>query len=142
MQNNNDGENRPDRTGRQLHGVMETFELERVVNWLRDEAEYSNKGRNALTLVKNPQLRTVLMCMQKGEVMHDHRAPGPITVQVLHGRIRFELEPGTSNHQPIELDKGQLLVLEETLKHEVTALEECSFLLTIVMNGPVDELHS
>jgi quercetin dioxygenase-like cupin family protein len=123
--------NRPDRTGRKLHGLMETFELEVVINWLQDEAEYKHKGRDSLTLVKNPALRVLMLCLQKGEVLHQHRAPGPITVQILRGQVRFTLEPG-ENSLPVLLNKGELLVLEETRLHELVALKESIVLLTLV----------
>lgn len=122
---------RPDRTGRRLHGVMETFELDEVISWLSDEAEYSKRGRNSLTLVKNAVLRTVVICLQKGAMLHEHRAPGPITIQVLRGKVQFVLEPDKLK-EPIELGKGELLVLEESRLHEVTALQESALLLTLV----------
>lgn len=122
---------RPDRTGRRLHGLMETFELEQVISWLQDEAEYNHKGHNALTLVKNPVLRLVMIVMQKGSQLHEHHAPGQITVWVLRGKVRFTLEPEGLNEQ-VELDKEQLLVLEEARQHAVLALEESAILLTIL----------
>jgi len=122
---------RPDRTGRRLHGLMETFELDQVINWLQDEAEYNHKGHNALTLVKNPVLRLVMIVMQKGSRLHEHHAPGPITLTVLRGKLRFTLEPEGLNER-VELEREQFLVLEEPRQHEVIALEESAILLTIL----------
>ncbi len=65
-------------------------------------------------------------------MMHEHQAPGPITVQVLQGRIKFELDPGSNEAAPLELAPGQLLVLEEIRRHEVKALEESALLINIV----------
>ncbi len=126
---------RPDRTGRQLHGLMETFELGQVISWLRDEAEYGNKGHNALTLVKNPQFSLVMICMQKGSRLHEHHAPGPLTINVLRGRIQFILEP-TGLNMSVELAQEQMVTLEETRQHEVIALEESAFLLTVLIGKP------
>jgi quercetin dioxygenase-like cupin family protein len=128
--NNN---NRPDRTGRVLQGIMETFDFEKTVKWVRNETEYATKGHNALTLVKNPILRVVLICLQKDAKLDEHDAPGAFTLTVLEGRINFTLNlDGVTN--PTELTKGQLLVLQEPHRHALKALEDSAFLLTIVMD--------
>ena len=104
--------NRPDRTGRLLHGVLETFKLDEVIDWLRNEAEYHDKGHNALTLVKDTTLSTVVVCMQKNQRLPEHHAPGPFTLTMLRGRITFTLEPHGENIST-ELGQAQLLVLRE-----------------------------
>lgn len=142
---------RPDRSGRLLNGVMERFNLNEVVEWLQNEAEYREKGHNALTLVKDypksdpswdkkkvgaptlarmPGLRTVVVCIQKGKSLPEHTAPGRFTLTMLQGRLRFILEPQGENIAT-ELGQGELLVLEEPLRHEVQAIEDSAFLLTI-----------
>jgi len=126
--------NRPDRTGRLLHGVMETFKLDEVIELLRNEAEYHDKGHNALTLVKDTTLSTVMICIQKDHRLHEHHAPGPITLTILRGRVNFILEPQGENIST-ELEQGQLLVLGESRPHEVIALEESAFLLTIALKA-------
>lgn len=124
-------ENRPDRTGHLLQGVLETFNLDQVIEWLHNEAEYRDKGHNALVLVKAPALRTLVICIGKDQRLHEHHAPGPFTLTMLRGRISFVLEPHGENIVT-ELEPGQLLVLEEPRLHEVVALEDSAFLLTIV----------
>ena len=144
---------RSDRTGRFLNGVTASFNLNEVVNRLQNEAEYRDKGHNALTLVKDyqkhdpswdknknsasaltktPGLRTVIVCLQKGHNLPEHNAPGRFTLTMLQGRIRFILEPQGENVST-ELAQGELLVLEEALRHEVQAIEESAFLLTIAL---------
>lgn len=142
---------RPDRTGRFLNGTMESFKLNELVDWLQNEAEYHDTGHNALTLAKDypehdpawdknraaqaatveaPGLRTVVICLQQGQSMPEHNAPGRFTLTMLRGRIRFILEPQGVNVST-ELGQGELLVLEEPLPHEVQAIEDSAFLLTI-----------
>jgi quercetin dioxygenase-like cupin family protein len=72
-----------------------------------------------------------MIVMQRGSQLHEHHAPGPITLKVLRGKVRFTLEPEGLNEQ-VELDKEQLLVLEEPRQHAVIALEESAILLTIL----------
>src|SRR5579859_7602177 len=89
--------NRPDRTGRFLHGVMETIKLDQVVEWLQNETEYQEQGHNALTLVKDTILSTVVVCIQRDQRLPEHHAPGPFTLTMLRGRITFTLEPQGDN---------------------------------------------
>src|SRR5689334_4315109 len=98
------------------------------MEWLQNEAEYQEKGHNALTLVKGPTLSTVVVCIQKDQRLPEHHAPGPFTLTMLRGRITFTLEPQGDNISA-ELGQGQLLVLGEPRLHEVVALEESAFLL-------------
>jgi quercetin dioxygenase-like cupin family protein len=123
--------NRPDRTGRYLHGLLESFDLAEVTEWVSQEADYQQNGHNAITLVKGPVLRVVLVAMQNGAQLHRHQAPGPLTISVIKGRVNFSLT-SEDKSTTIEVGQGQLLVLEEPKLHEVVALEESALLLTIV----------
>jgi quercetin dioxygenase-like cupin family protein len=84
-------------------------------------------GRSSETIVKYPDFRIVLVCMKPGSYMSHHRAEGPISVQVVHGRLRIHLPEDRTE----DLSPGDLLTLEHGLEHDVEALEESSFLLSI-----------
>jgi len=84
-------------------------------------------GRSSETIVKYPEFRIVLVRMKKGSYMSHHRAEGPISVHSVSGRIRVHLPCDRME----ELGPGDLLALERGLEHDVEALEECAFLLTI-----------
>jgi quercetin dioxygenase-like cupin family protein len=58
--------------------------------------------------------------------MRTHTADGIISVQVLEGQMLFNTE-----WRPVELSKGQMLALHERIPHNVLALEETIFLLTL-----------
>ena len=45
--------------------------------------------RNAITLRKGEGLNVVLLVMKEGDRLDEHSAPGPITLSVHEGRIRF-----------------------------------------------------
>ena len=59
--------------------------------------------------------------------MSHHRAEGPISVHAILGKIRVHLP----DERMEELGSGDLLALERGLEHDVEALEDCAFLLTI-----------
>jgi quercetin dioxygenase-like cupin family protein len=59
--------------------------------------------------------------------MSHHSAEGPISIHALQGKIRVHL----SGDRTEDLKPGDLLTLERCLEHDVEALEESAFLLTI-----------
>jgi quercetin dioxygenase-like cupin family protein len=72
----------------------------------------------------------VLIAVATGHRIPEHKAEGRISVQVLSGRIEFRAE-GRS----FDLRAGGLLALDRAVPHDVTALEESAFLLTIAWTG-------
>jgi quercetin dioxygenase-like cupin family protein len=89
-------------------------------------------GHFAKTLFKKHDLRVVLITMEKAAKMKEHHADGTISVHVLNGQIRFSVLG-----KPHDLKTGNLLTLGASIKHEVEALEDSAFLLTI--SWPSDE---
>jgi quercetin dioxygenase-like cupin family protein len=86
----------------------------------------SESLRRAEILIKTDTIRVVLINMLEGAALDEHSAPGPITVQVLGGRIDFAVE-GESNPMGV----GDLISVAPGVRHHVRCLEAGSFLLTI-----------
>jgi quercetin dioxygenase-like cupin family protein len=103
-----------------------TFDLRAELDGLRRQAAYAAGEPTGTTLLKEPNLRIVLMALRAGGRMVEHRASGPISVQPLEGRFRFSLQD-----QGVELAVGQMLALEPGIPHSVEAIEDSVFLLTI-----------
>ncbi len=101
------------------------FELAALLNELRSEDAYQH-GRASRTLVKYPDFRVVLTAINAKVRIQEHKAPGRISVQSIAGHIRIHL-PGKT----VDLPAGRLLVLDCEIPHDVEALEESAFLLTI-----------
>ncbi len=83
-------------------------------------------GRRAETLIKTDGLRVVLVTMLAGITLHEHTAPGPITIHVLRGRFAVTFEK-----EERELGPGELVSLASGVRHAVLTVEEGAFLLTI-----------
>ena len=83
-------------------------------------------GHFAKMLFKKHDLRIVLISMERGAHMKEHHADGTISVQVLSGRVRINV--GGHAH---ELSTGNLFTLAASIRHDVEALEDAAFLLTI-----------
>ena len=99
----------------------ELEKLKDAESWQRET------GRSSETIVKYPEFRIVLIRMKLGSYTSHHRAEGPISVQAVLGKIRIHLPEDRME----ELNPGDLLAIERGLEHDVEALEECAFLLTI-----------
>ncbi|MGI8770729.1 MAG: cupin domain-containing protein [Acidobacteriaceae bacterium] len=83
-------------------------------------------GVHSRTLFKKPDLRVVLIAMEKAARMKEHHADGTLSVQVLKGQVRFGVQGRT-----YDLRAGNLLTLSASIKHDVEALENSAFLLSI-----------
>jgi quercetin dioxygenase-like cupin family protein len=83
-------------------------------------------GHNAKTLFKKHDLRIVLISMEPGACLKEHHADGTISIQVLKGRIRLNVA-GKSH----DLNVGSLFTLAASIRHDVEALADSAFLLTI-----------
>jgi len=109
-----------------LIGPLLQFDLAAETRQLRREAPWKNTSRNAKTLVKYPDLRIVLIAMKAGARLEGHKTDESISIQALTGKLRLHLP-----EQAVELPAGKLLTLGRSLPHDVEALEDSSFLLTI-----------
>lgn len=108
-----------------LENPLLSFNLETEIERLRGESGWQ-AGRDSKTLVKHPDFRVVLTVLKSGARLHDHKAPGSISVHVLSGRVRMQIEG-----KVVDLPAGALLALERAVAHDVEALEDSAFLLTI-----------
>src|SRR5690348_15975527 len=103
------------------------FDLAEEARLQRQEKSWlGGTGRSSKTLVKHPDLRVVLISMKASTRIHEHAAAGRISVQTLSGHIRLQLPD-----QAVDLPAGHLLALDQCVPHEVEAVEESVFLLTL-----------
>lgn len=89
-------------------------------------------GHFARMLFKKSDFRMVLISMEKGSILKEHHADGTISVQVLKGSVRFSVQG-----EARMLQGNSVLALGASIKHEVEAIEDAAFLLTIAW--PNDE---
>jgi quercetin dioxygenase-like cupin family protein len=111
-------------------GVHLRFDLAEQIQQLQGEQPWQ-AGRNAKTIVKFPDFRLVLIAMRAGTRIPGHHADGRICVHAITGQIRLHLPDGV-----FDLAAGQLLALDRAVAHDVEALADSAFLLTIAWPGP------
>lgn len=102
------------------------FDLTAELEQLHREEEWTTTGRNSKTLVKHPDFRIVLTIIRGNTRIREHHAEGLISVQTIAGHLHMHIPERT-----VDLPMGHLLVLDRALPHDVEALEDSAFLLTI-----------
>ncbi|HKW75529.1 MAG TPA: hypothetical protein VJN64_08390 [Terriglobales bacterium] len=101
------------------------FNLEQEIRQLKLEGRWQS-GHTAKTLAKYPDFRIVLVVMNTGGKLVQHRTEGRISVHALSGQINFR-----TPEQSIELSAGEMLTLERDIVHDVESATDSAFLLTI-----------
>lgn len=114
------------RAPQQLRGPLLTFDLAAEAAQLRAELAYQEGDRNANTLLKEANARVVLTALRQGARLQAHQTAGWVVVQTIAGRLRLR-----ALGDSVELPPGHLLTLEPNVAHDVEALEESVFLLTL-----------
>ncbi len=117
---------RAEDTSRHLADPVREIDLAAEACALREDEAWRREGHSAKTLVKNESLRIVLVDMHDGARLGEHRTRSRISIHVLSGRISV-IVPGRS----YEVSTDQLLAVDESISHDVEALEPSTFLLTI-----------
>jgi quercetin dioxygenase-like cupin family protein len=115
---------------RPLHGPLQSFDLAAEVTRLREEKAWQEGGRNAITLRKGGGLNVVLLVMKEGDRLDEHTAPGPITLSVHEGRIRF-----SAADKDVEAEAGTVLACDAGVRHSVEALDDAACHLNVAMGS-------
>ncbi len=111
---------------RPLHAPLQGFDLNEEVSRLRGEEEWQEGQRNAITLRKGEGMNVVLLVMRAGNRLEEHSAPGPITLSVREGRVRF-----TAEGESVQAGPETLLACNSGVRHSVEALEDAVCIVTI-----------
>ena len=104
----------------QFDFAAEMEHLHREHSWQR------GAGRSSRTLVKQPDFRVVLVAMKKATEIKEHRAAGRISIHTIAGHLRIKAQD-----QIVDIPAGHLLALDHGIGHDVEALADSVFLLTI-----------
>jgi quercetin dioxygenase-like cupin family protein len=115
---------------RSLSGPVRGFDLDEELARLREEKEWREGRRNAITLRKGGGLNVVLLAMKAGDGLEDHSAPGPISLVIREGRIRF-----TAEGKVVEAGPETVLTCDSQVPHTVEALSDAACLLTVATGG-------
>lgn len=111
---------------RAMQTPLQAFGIEEEVERLRAEKEWREGRRNAITLRKGEGFSVVLLVMRAGDRLAECSAPGPISVAVREGRIRF-----TTEEEAVEAGVETLITCGANVEHAGEALEDALCVVTI-----------
>ncbi len=106
-------------------GRSTEFDLNRELEQLRQSEEWDG-GIAKRVLVRYPDLQITLRRMKANTRIPTHHNPGRICVQTIFGHIRMRADDVL-----FDLPQGKMLVLDRAITHDVEAIEESAFLLTV-----------
>jgi len=101
------------------------FDLDAETRRLESEQPWQ-AGHTANTIVKYPDLRIILVAVRAGSQLVHHSTIGRISIQCLSGRLRVHLP-----NEVVDVTSGNLLTLDQEVPHDVFAIADSTFLLTI-----------
>lgn len=116
----------PSRPSERISTPVVTFDLSRELEALRGSDSYRKNDHASTTLVNRAGFGAVLVALPRGGRLKEHRARRGISIQVLEGAVRLELDEG-----PLELRAGQVTALAPNLRHGLSGVEDSAFLLTM-----------
>ncbi len=109
-----------------LGDAVVELDLPAQIARLRREAAFAAEGNTAATVVKYPDLRIVLVALRPGAVIREHRTGARISIQALTGHVRLRLPD-----RVLDLPAGRAAALDRWIPHDVEAIQDSAFLLTL-----------
>lgn len=108
------------------------FDFATIAQEMRSEEAYLREGHTARALVREHDLRVVLVAMKDGSRIAKHIANETVSIQTVTGQLRLQLPRLARQREDriVDLPVGRLLVLERGNEHDVEAVGESAFLLT------------
>jgi quercetin dioxygenase-like cupin family protein len=114
----------------QISGPVFLVNLEEKARGILEEARLAPLGRAAETLVKEGPLRMTIIGFTAGSSMADHRANGPVSIEVLQGQIIV-----TTAYGATPVPKRHTLIIGEDVRHSLIAKTDSVALLSIAIES-------
>ena len=110
-----------------MEGHSAELDLEKELAEMHRSPEWQS-GMARKALIRYPDFQVTLRAMKANTRIPEHHNPGRICVQTVRGHIRMH-----ADGRLFDLPQGKALVLDRALTHDVEALDESAFLLTVAV---------
>lgn len=108
--------------------VFQSLDIGTIAYELLAVARQASDGKASRTLLKGDESTVVVVALQRGVRMAEHRAPSTVVVVPLVGHVTFA-SPATDAKAPVL--PIQCLVMGSGVRHDVVAVEDSVFMLII-----------
>ena len=102
------------------------FDFPTLIDRMKHKNNWANGDPDTIILLKTPTKQIVLTALHEGTQINSFQSNESINFQIIEGKIKFH-----TRKESVNLDKGQLLTLQEKIKYRLTTDEETVLLLTI-----------
>jgi quercetin dioxygenase-like cupin family protein len=106
------------------HAPVHLLDLEAEADRLL--AKLPGHRRQSETLAREAGVSVVMMAMEAGDIVSEHHAKSPVSIQLLRGHARLSV-----GSQESELRPGQLAFIQPELPHGLHAEEQSVVVITI-----------
>ena len=113
----------------EIRGDALSLDLDHESTSILEAAKETDSGRAAKTLVKEGPLRLTIMGFAAGSALHEHKAAGPVSIEVRSGLVEVRVGATSSS-----LAAGDILILDEEISHSLVAASDAVLLLTIAIS--------
>ncbi|WP_144673784.1 cupin domain-containing protein [Campylobacter jejuni] len=96
----------------------------KITNW--SQVEFGSHEVKINVLIDDESGKEIQILLARGSIMKEHKAPFAIHVQVLSGKIIFEVEK-----QKLELNTLDMISLDANVPHSLSALEDSIIRLSL-----------
>ncbi len=108
---------------------VESQEGSKLVN-LQSLVEFAKEGIVSKTFLERPEVKMVLFCMSKGQMLSEHTSSMPAAIHTLKGSSKIQLGEKENSCPP-----GTWIYMPANTVHAVSAEEDLVFLLTLFKRG-------
>lgn len=91
-----------------------------------DNVEYNPEKPAIKVMMETEYSKEIRIAMRPNQHMKEHKAPFPITVEIIEGTIHFGVED-----RELRLRNGDLIFLEANVPHDLTAQTNAIIRLTL-----------
>lgn len=91
-----------------------------------ENLEFSHNRIITQVILETSFSKEIRILLKNGQIMKEHKAPFPIIVHILEGKIDFGVEG-----ELITLKKGDVITLDSNIYHDLTAKEDSIVRLTL-----------
>jgi quercetin dioxygenase-like cupin family protein len=80
--------------------------------------------------------KEIRICMAKGNIMKEHKAPGAISIMLLRGKLLL----GSQGDETV-MEEGEMVSFEPKVPHSLEAMDECVIRLTLSKEDKIQRIH-
>ena len=96
------------------------------INSFTETLKFDDEKVNVKLIHESPFTKEIRILLKKGQLMKDHKAPSPIVIHIIEGKITFGF-----NGEELNLKTGDIISLQANIVHNLVAINNSVIRLTL-----------